>query len=90
MNRPLAGLRKKRSSVASEPLPSIPFTQRFEGKISHVSKFGLNDILLASREVDDKSELIRSQHSEAFKKSFKPMKRKSAILTASTSLSEDK
>ena len=50
MHKPLSHLRKKKASQISDALPTIQFSQKFEGKISHVSKLGLHDVLMASRD----------------------------------------
>jgi hypothetical protein len=90
MHKPLSHLRKKKSSQISEPLPSIPFSQRFEGKISHVSKLGLHEVLLASRDSTSRESSTKLEESEICKSIVKTYRRrKSEAKIVDTSI-EDK
>lgn len=52
MHKPLSNIRKKKVPIHLETLPAIPFSQRFQGKISQVSRAGLQDVLNVSRELE--------------------------------------
>lgn len=61
MQKVYSGQRKTIAHVQTESSQPLPFSERFKGKINHVSKIGLNDILLRSNKNDEEIHLFRSK-----------------------------